>query len=685
MGARALRLPTASPRTPAGRFGGRLPESALVLGGLLVLVNLGFVASTGAGDPYFSAVLTVALAAAGVVRMRRPHLPISAWYAAVAGLSPATALTESVLLRLLDGGSRSTSIAWLSLADNLFAVLSVVFAIRLIALFPEGRLEAAWQRRVLTPAWGLLAVPPIVAVSSAQVPVPSYFTAPGLPNPLQVLPVPVPLGVAQGAINLTFLAALVGPVMLLVRYRTAGTDTRRRIRWLTLPVALTVLFLLSNLLLPGGSQVAMWVAMLASSVAGDVAVTLGILAPPRADADRALRRVLVFGALWLAIAGTYVGLAALVGVTAGHDLPVTWAVGLALLAAVLFQPARTRLERLAERRVFGARSDPARAIATLGRTLAETFDLQSLLPRMARAVEDGLGVEWAAIRLDEGSGRAVSVTPIVLDGELLGVLECGPKRAGTWTDDDRAVLDTFAAQAALAVRNVRLTEHLASHAQDIAASRTRLVKAQETERRRIEQNIHDGVQQEMVALIGQLGLVRRRVNRAPDPGLAEFATDLALVQQALQRLLANLRELAAGVHPHLLTDHGLPAAVEALADRHPVPVALRIDPRVRAERLPEELEAAAYFTVAEALANSLKHSRAARLVIELTRPAGLLGIRVWDDGVGFETPSPDGRGLAHLEERASALGGELTVSSAPGDGTTVRAQFTIAATAGGTG
>ena len=153
--------------------------------------------------------------------------------------------------------------------------------------------------------------------------------------------------------------------------------------------------------------------------------------------------------------------------------------------------------------------------------------------------------------------------------------------------------------------------------------------------------------------------------------------EIGTFQAALQELLDNLRALASGVHPTVLTDHGLVAAIDALATRHPVPVRLQIDPTLKGVRMQASVEGAAYFVVAESLANSLKHASATELSIELTRLNGSLCARVTDDGVGFDPPPAREGGLASLDERIRALGGELTVESISGGGTTVLARLDL--------
>lgn len=196
------------------------------------------------------------------------------------------------------------------------------------------------------------------------------------------------------------------------------------------------------------------------------------------------------------------------------------------------------------------------------------------------------------------------------------------------------------------MRNVRLTAEL-------EASRVRLVRAQEAERRRIERNIHDGAQQDLVALIGHTAHVRSELRR--DPAAGEAA--LTELQTGLHRVIGELRELAHGIHPSLLTDRGLLEAVEALASRSTVPVSVRADPALRGQRFAEEVEGAGYFTIGEALANVAKHAAATRAEVSLSRTNGALCIEVHDDGAGFDPVTTVGEGLVNLAERLAALGG----------------------------
>jgi PAS domain S-box-containing protein len=200
---------------------------------------------------------------------------------------------------------------------------------------------------------------------------------------------------------------------------------------------------------------------------------------------------------------------------------------------------------------------------------------------------------------------------------------------------------------------------------ELAASRIRIVDAADEARRKIERDLHDGAQQRLVRIALQLALARAHV---ADPVAGPLLDELS---QELQTALAELRDLARGIHPAILTDFGLRTALEGLADRAPVPVALRVD---LAERLPPSLEAAAYFIAAEALTNVAKYARASMASVSVGWEGEQLLVEIADDGVGGADPA-GGSGLRGLADRVEAIGGTLAVVSPPGRGTRVRALF----------
>ncbi|MCI0347148.1 MAG: sensor histidine kinase, partial [Chloroflexi bacterium] len=197
--------------------------------------------------------------------------------------------------------------------------------------------------------------------------------------------------------------------------------------------------------------------------------------------------------------------------------------------------------------------------------------------------------------------------------------------------------------------------------------RARIVQAQAEERRRTERDIHDGAQQELVGLIAKLRLARNQLRA----DVEEADAALVELQHDAQTALNGLRELAQGIHPSVLTDRGLVAAIDARADRCPIPVAVRVDSGLRSARFADETEGAAYFAVSEALTNALKHSAASRIDVTVTLAGDRLRIAVTDDGIGFAPHASGGTGLVGLADRVEAAGGRLSVDGASGRGTSV--------------
>jgi signal transduction histidine kinase len=213
----------------------------------------------------------------------------------------------------------------------------------------------------------------------------------------------------------------------------------------------------------------------------------------------------------------------------------------------------------------------------------------------------------------------------------------------------------------------RLNAELHARLEDLAASRARIVTAGDVERRRLERNLHDGAQQRLVALSLTLRLVRARLDSDPDAARAA----LAGADDELALALAELRELARGLHPAVLTDRGLRAAVETLASRAPVPVEIGEIPD---GRLPEPVEAAAYYLIAEALTNVTKYAGASSVRVRVAATDSRVLVEVADDGVGGADPAR-GSGLRGLADRVEALGGSLEVLSPAGAGTSLRAEI----------
>jgi PAS domain S-box-containing protein len=274
---------------------------------------------------------------------------------------------------------------------------------------------------------------------------------------------------------------------------------------------------------------------------------------------------------------------------------------------------------------------------------------------------DGLTGELAE-RLHRLGFRCAVAAPVVLTGRLWGAVIVSSVRERAFAPGDEDRISSFAELVAQALANAEAREEL-------AASRQRIVAAGDAERRRLERNLHDGAQQRLVGLAVTLRLAERRLDA--DPAAARELLRAAGAE--LEQALAELRELARGLHPAVLTERGLGPAIEALAARAPVPVEVR---GIASERLPPGVEAAAYYVVAEALANVAKYAHASAVDVDVRPSDGQLVVAIADDGVGGADPA-HGSGLRGLTDRVEALGGRLEIRSPAGAGTTLCARLPL--------
>jgi signal transduction histidine kinase len=294
----------------------------------------------------------------------------------------------------------------------------------------------------------------------------------------------------------------------------------------------------------------------------------------------------------------------------------------------------------------------------LGRALGDpSLELAYWVPAGARYV-DSSGRPVELPELD--SGRAATV--VEREGETIAALIHDPALA-----ENSELVQSVCAAAGLTLENARLQAELRARLAELQASRARLVEATESERRRIERDLHDGTQQRLVSIAMTLGLVESKLaadRRVVEPVLREARETLAVA-------LDELRELTQGIRPAILVERGLAAALDDLSRRAALPVRLEV---TVSGRLSEQVESAAYFVASEALSNAAKHSHASEVRLAASKERDALVLEVADDGIGGAVPG-GGSGLRGLADRVEALGGRLTVSSPPGRGTTLRAQF----------
>jgi signal transduction histidine kinase len=304
---------------------------------------------------------------------------------------------------------------------------------------------------------------------------------------------------------------------------------------------------------------------------------------------------------------------------------------------------------------------------------------QALDAKWARVIIEGPKPIFAVDTLtDPPESEAALSAPLIYGDEVAGRVECGPRSEGRYRERDSELLITLARHAALAIRNATLAVELADRlelinlqATELHASRARIVRAEETGRRRLERDIHDGVQQELVALLAKIRLARNQLGRDP----SSVGTLLEELQDETKLALSDLRDLAQGIHPTVLSDRGLVEAIEDRVSRMPSSVTVEVAEQVRNARFTQAVEGAAYFTVCEGLANAMKHASAQRLIVRLDTEESELCLDISDDGAGFDAQKVSRSGLKGLEDRIEALGGRLQVTSAPGRGTRLLARL----------
>jgi signal transduction histidine kinase len=502
----------------------------------------------------------------------------------------------------------------------------------------------------------------------------SFHGVTGIASPLfiEALQPYGPMLATVNALGFTIFLGAIG--LLFLRYHTTSMRERKQIRWVLFGGFVVILVGVVPSILAGLGVIAppqnspvLTVLSTLSLILLPASVVVAVMEPHWIDVDIIIRRSVVYGAISLAILVVYIAAAASVGAAGARlGLNIEVAVVLTVVIAILFQPARRRLQAVADRWVFGARPTKYEAVSDFGVTIEQATEPGELLPRLVETIKRTIRLTWVTVSLDDGSraiagsviGEPVLRVPLGGGDEQVGEIVCGPKAEGRLGDDEVQLVRTLAGQLALAVRSARLAG--------------RIVNAGESERRRIERNIHDGAQQELVALVARLGMARSAAERGD---LSPDAIDDMRLEA--RQILSELRELAQGIHPSVLSDGGILEAVEDRCARLPLDVTLEASESLRARRFGDNIEGAAYFFVTESLANVLKHADATRTVISLTYEDGRLQLAVADDGRGFDPDSESDGGLLGLRDRVRALGGTVKVTSSPGSGTRITATIPV--------
>ena len=644
---------------------------------------------------------------------RRPRHAVG-WILAGAGLLAAVDFV-SFEYGLTAAGRRglpaSEYVAWPQ--QWIWVPFVALITVYLPLLFPDGRLPGPRWRLV---SWAAAGFAVIAAAGLAVSPGSDRPNLPALQNPFGVPP-PV---VSSDAI-LFALAGLLGCAVLavyslFVRARRGTEVERQQIRWLAYSGCLVALTLVPSTILsltPGiPARIAEGALMLAILTV-PAAVAVAVLKYRLYDLDIVVRKTVVAALVAGAFTAVYAIVVVAVGAVTGRpgSSPLTFAA--AALAAVLLQPVRARAGLLADRMVYGKRATPYEVLSEFSGQMGAAYSVEDVLPRMAAMVGEATGAERAEVWMRTGgtehlaaawpaqapsarpSGKSAAAPPpaplaapvpvtqappapaltaapgtdraqngrahvfeVEHQGERLGSLRVTASPREPLTPAGERLVQAVAGQAGLILRNVGLVE-------DMRASRQRLVAAADQARHGLERDLHDGAQQQLIALQITLGLARQAMHSSPE----EAASLLAQTEQAATEALAELRALAHGIYPPLLADLGLGAALEAQAKKAPLPVTVEA---CGIGRYPQQIEAALYFAICEALQNAAKYAQTSTARVTLRADGQFLVFVVEDDGTGFDqTTTPAGTGIQGMADRMAALGGTLNITSALGHGTRV--------------
>jgi signal transduction histidine kinase len=657
--------------------------------------------SSGAGDLVFVVGFAAFPIIGYVLATRRPENAIG-WVMLGMGVAMGLPFASYGAYAIHGGlGGRDLGLVLEAIDQPMWVPIVVIPTTFLLLLFPDGHLPSPrwrWFARIL--GVGLVII--FLAILLDPGPI-EGGTLPKASNPLGIEPLRSVLSFALIVLLVIPIGAVGSLVSLVQRYRRSTGIERLQLRWLVTAAGFVAVLYSSILLLsfntdwagsttPGWMTVIQNVSVLAFSLI-PIAIGVSILRYRLFEIDVVINRALLFGALAVFIAVVYVAIVVGVGAIVGAQASPLLSAAAAAVVALAFQPVRRRAQRFADRLVYGKRATPYEVLSEFSERVGNTYANEELLPRMARALGEGTGAARADVWVrvgdelrpeaawpddaepssprpasleEEGVVTASSMfEPVRHHGELLGALSIEKRPGESLTATEEKLVRDLAAQAGLVLRNVGLTEDLLRTIEQLRASRQRLVSAQDEERRRLERNLHDGAQQQLVALAVKLRLLEQLVERDP----AQARSVAAQLQGDTTAALEELRDLARGIYPPLLADKGLVAALESQARKSVVPVTVEGEGVGRYAR---EAEAAVYFSCLEALQNVAKYASASRATITLSDGNGRLRFEVSDDGVGFDAASrSDGSGLQGIADRLAALDGEIEIRSAPGAGTTV--------------
>lgn len=579
---------------------------------------------------------------------------------------------------------------WEAASHDLYTIGTALLYALAVLVFPDGRLVPLWSmpRRIALYLLVMLGFSMLALQQNDQPRAVVLVTIFGLGVPF--------VGLAAQA----------------YRYRHPATATHRQLSRL-LVLALTVALLIGVFAVLRGVQnadapvfegrgiqsvpLALYRVFQLAMTIVPLALFAGIFRYRLFSVDTLVTRTLVYGALAGFVSVVYIAVVVGVGgaLGAGTDGNLPLSVIATFIVAVAFEPAKGRMERLANRIVYGHRATPYEVLSEFSERVAESVASEELLGRMARVLGEGTGATradvWLAVDNElhptatwpeggslrdplpitgpqipwiEGVANAVAVRH---QGELFGALSVVKPGNEQLTPTEEKLMADLGRQAGLVLRNIRLTAELRARLEELRASRQRVVVAGDEERRRLERNLHDGAQQELVALKVQLSLAEDMADEL-EGDTEPLLELLAKLKQQTGDAVESLRDLARGIYPPLLAAEGLRVALNAQARKSPLDIEVDAD----IGRYPQDVEAAIYFCCLEAFQNAAKYAGDCSVRATLREEGGFLRFDVKDNGCGFDEADVErGMGSRNMADRLESLDGTLIITSVKGEGTTV--------------
>jgi signal transduction histidine kinase len=618
-----------------------------------------------------------ALAAMGLLLTTRMPQHRVSWVIAIAALWwGITGLANAYAVEALveDPGSLPGGLAAAWLDNWAWLPGLALFLGSLLVLMPDGSLPSRrWWPVPVSLAFGTV-------LASASLSATSSFELAGQPvsNPL------ASDSVALAAAGVTGVALVVGGLVaalasFVVRYRRSDGDRRQQLRWVVVSLGLAVSMAVAGALAWGtvpGAAALPAIALLALPAG----IAVAVLKYRLYELDLVVNRALVYFLLTAGVIAGYVAVVGLVGSYLSRRDDLLLPLFVTGVVAICFQPLRERVQRMVNRLMYGERDDPYRAIAGLGRTLADALQVDAILPTAVETIGRTLALQYVEVNTGGHGGPAivtygtatedVLVLPLIHQGATAGELVLAPRPGERLRERDRRLIADLAPQVAAAVHAVGLSREL-------QAARRRLVELREEERRRIRRDLHDGLGPALAGLTFTIDAV----GNLAESDQQRAKELLASANDQVQTLIADVRRLIYGLRPPALDELGLVPAIRALASRE-ASLAMRVDVHA-ADSIPPlaaAVEVAAYRIVQEALTNAARHAFARVCTVHISVEPTALCLKVSDDGRGFSQPA-FGVGLRAMRERAAELGGTCEISSAAAIGTVVSVRLTTDGTA----